>query len=85
MMLEVVRAFKSPFVSGKTWKTGCVIKKAYILSQFTTDGMNITLTDRACLSSIRGTSNFSDAKFFGSTPIHFHGYDAKCFIVVAQA
>ena len=86
MILEVVRAFKSPFVSSKTWKTGCVIKKACIFAQFTTDGVNITLTGRACMSSIRGTSSFADTKFFHSTPIpiHFHGYVAKCFVVVAQ-
>jgi hypothetical protein len=61
-------------------------KKACIFAKFITDGVNITLTARACMSSIRDTSSFADTKFFCSTPIHFYGYDAKCFVVViAQA
>jgi hypothetical protein len=73
-------------VLSNTWKAGCVIHKACIFAQFTTDGVNVTPACRAaCVSSIMSTSNFADTTFFGSTPIHFHGYDAKYFAVVAQA
>jgi hypothetical protein len=82
MKLEVVRTFKSPFVSSTTWKTGCVIQKTCIFADFTTDGVHSRLTGRAYMSCISGSSE-TDAQFLCSTPVCFHRHGTKVFGIAA--